>query len=99
MQLFYQGEIVGKKVTVEKTYQEMRLALKPDKTKLFLTNQYLTKNQIRSLFGRLLKKQTNERRQLLINNDKNHDESEDSDDAADYFKITTRTRMGRSESR
>jgi hypothetical protein len=87
-QLFYQGEITGKKVTVEKAHQEMRLALKPDKTKLFLTNQYLTKNQIRSLFGRLSKKQTNERRQHWINNDKNHDESEDSDeDAEDYFKI------------
>ncbi|CAF1498784.1 unnamed protein product [Adineta steineri] len=87
-QLFYQGEVVGKKVSVEKAHQEMRLALKPDKSKLFLTNQYLTKNQIRSLFGRLSKKQTNERRQHWINKDKNHDQSEDSDeDAEDYFKI------------
>ncbi len=74
-------------MTVEKAHQEMRLALKPDKTKLFLTNQYLTKNQIRPVW-QTIKKANKWTRQHWINNDKNHDESEDSDeDAEDYFKI------------
>lgn len=57
--LFDRGEETGKKVTVDVAYQEMRSALKTDNTKLFLTTQYLTKNQIRSLFGRLARKKMN----------------------------------------
>jgi hypothetical protein len=82
LQLFYHGQDTGKKVTIEKAYQDMRAALKPDKTKLFPTNQYLTKNQIRSLFGRLTKKETTERRKEWMNNDDNDDHN-----ANDYFKI------------
>ena len=58
MKLFYQGENTGKKVIVEKALQDMRSALKMDNTKQFSPNQYLTKNQIRSLFGRLARNKT-----------------------------------------
>ncbi|CAF3828684.1 unnamed protein product [Rotaria sp. Silwood1] len=44
VKLFHQGENTGKKVTVENAFQEMRRALKSNNTKLFTTNQYLTKS-------------------------------------------------------
>jgi len=56
LKLFHEGENTGKKITVEKAFQEMRRALNSDNSKLFTTDQYLTKTQIRSLFGRLSKK-------------------------------------------
>ncbi|CAF4773462.1 unnamed protein product, partial [Rotaria sp. Silwood2] len=68
VKLFRQGENTGKKVTVEGAFQEMRRALKLDNTKLFTTNQYLTKNQIRSLFCRLSKGVSMYRRSQLIHN-------------------------------
>ncbi len=49
-------------MTIDHAYQEMRSALKLDHTKLFSTTQYLTKNQIRSFFGRLAKKRSTQRR-------------------------------------
>ncbi|CAF4535520.1 unnamed protein product [Rotaria sp. Silwood2] len=94
VKLFRQGENTGKKVTVENAFQEMRRALKSDNTKLFTTNQYLTKTQIRSLFGRLSKKGSIDRRsQLIHNNEKDQKRgsyeestSSDEDDAENYFR-------------
>jgi len=86
--LFYRGNDTGKKVSIEKAYEEMRGALKPDNTKLFHSDQYLTKNQIRSLFGRLTKRETTERRNKLVNpEDNNLCTSDEEDLAEDYFKI------------
>ncbi|CAF4841424.1 unnamed protein product, partial [Rotaria sp. Silwood2] len=94
VKLFRQGENTGKKVTVEGAFQEMRRALKLDNTKLFTTNQYLTKNQIRSLFGRLSKEGSIDRRSQLIHNNENDQKqasyeqstSSDEDDAENYLR-------------
>ena len=51
--LFDQGENDGKKVTAEKAFDLMRSSLDSDNNKRFSTDQYLTKSQIRSLFGRM----------------------------------------------
>jgi hypothetical protein len=89
MKLFREGENTGKKVTVEKALQEMRRALKSDNSKLFTTKQYLTKNQIRGLFGRLTKKGSTERRvQWMQNNEKDDTStSNEEDNAEDYFMM------------
>ncbi|CAF3013467.1 unnamed protein product [Rotaria sp. Silwood2] len=94
IKLFHQGENTGKKVTVEDSFQKMRRALKSDNTKLFTTNQYLTKNQIRSIFSRLSKKGSIDRRSQFIHNNENdqkqgsYEEStnSDEDDSENYFK-------------
>jgi hypothetical protein len=89
LQLFNHGQNTGKKVTIEQAYQEMRAALKPDKSKLFSTNEYLTKNQIRSLLGRLTKSQATKQRNEWVNSNDNDSTSTTSDDdaAASYFEI------------
>ena len=94
IKLFHEGENSGKKVTVKNAFQEMRRALKSDSTKLFTTNQYLTKNQIRSLFGRLSKKGSVDRRsQLVYSNEKDQKQgscegsaTSDEDNAESYFR-------------
>lgn len=90
IQLFNRGEETGKKVSIDVAYQEMRSTLKTDNTKLFSTNQYLTKNQIRSFFGRLARKKNNNQQiQPTIDNDDNDNGSINSeeDDAEHYFKV------------
>ncbi|CAF1547066.1 unnamed protein product [Adineta ricciae] len=89
LELFRQGENTGKKVTVEDALQAMRCAVKADKSKLFTTKQYLSKNQIRSLFGRLSRKESIERRSRWtqkVQKD-NLSISSDEDDAQHYFRI------------
>ena len=94
IKLFHEGENSGKKVTVENALQEIRRALKSDSTKFFTTNQYLTKNQIRSLFGRLSKKGSVDRRsQLVYSNEKDQKQgsceesaTSDEDNAESYFR-------------
>ena len=53
--LFQRGEQTGKKFSVEKAYEEMRIARNSDGSKLFIPDQYLNQKQIRGLFGRLSK--------------------------------------------
>jgi len=92
--LFYEGENTGKKFTAEKAFEEMRRALNSDNSKLFEPNQYLTKTQIRSLFGRLSKnKSTEKRTQWTQSNEKDKTQgsdtessSSDEDNAGDYFR-------------
>ena len=52
--LFDQGANDGKKVTAEKAFELMRSSLDSDNSKRFRPEQYLTKSQIRSLFGRMV---------------------------------------------
>jgi hypothetical protein len=51
--LFDRGANDGKKVTAEKAFDLMRSTLDSDSCKRFRPDQYLTKSQIRSLFGRM----------------------------------------------
>ncbi len=87
--LFREGENTGKKLTVENALQEMCHAVKSDNSKLFTTKQYLTKNQIRGLFGRLAKKGSLERRSRWIQNNEKDKSSitSDEDEAEDYFTM------------
>ena len=66
----------------------MRHALKVDGTKLFTPSHYLTKNQIRSLFGRLSKKVSIAQRTQWMNNKEvdKQTTSSDEDNAEDYFR-------------
>ncbi|CAF2830662.1 unnamed protein product [Rotaria sp. Silwood2] len=90
----FNRETTGKKVTVKDAFQEMRRVQKSDNTKLFTTNQYLTKNQIRSILGHLSKKGSIDRRsQLMHNNEKDQKQdsykeptSSDEDGGENYFK-------------
>jgi hypothetical protein len=78
-------------VTIDHACQEMRSALKLDHTKLFSTTQYLTKNQIRSFFGRLAKKRSTQRRNQETeendNDNNNISTSRDEDVAQDYYRM------------
>jgi len=87
--LFCRGENTGKKITVEAAFQEMRLAVKSNKTKLFTPKQYLTKNQIRSLFGRLAKKASVGQRTRRMQNKENDNLSisSDEDESEYYFQL------------
>jgi hypothetical protein len=66
----------------------MRHAVKSNNSKLFSPKQYLTKNQIRSLFGRLSKKGVREQKaQWIQNREKDTaSASSDEDNAEDYFR-------------
>ena len=77
------------KITVEAAFQEMHRAVKSNKTKLFSTKQYLSKNQIRSLFGRLAKKVSVKQRTRPMQNNKgdNSSTSSNEDESEDYFKF------------
>ena len=94
IKLFHEDENSGKKVTVGNAFQEMRRALKSDNTKLFITNQYLTKNQIHSPFGRLSRKGSIDRQsQLVYSNEKDQKQgscegsaASDEDNAESYFR-------------
>lgn len=44
--LFHEGENTSNKVTIEKAYQEIRLAVKSNNSKLFTPKQYLSKERI-----------------------------------------------------
>jgi hypothetical protein len=67
----------------------MRHAVKSDNSKLFTTKQYLNKNQIRGLFGRLAKKGSNERRTRWVRNNKKDKSSTttDEEEAEDCFEM------------
>jgi hypothetical protein len=67
----------------------MRFVLKSRDTKLFSTNQYLTKNQIRRLFRRLAKQRTVQLRNHWMDDNENDETSTSSDEdaAEDYFRI------------
>jgi hypothetical protein len=86
--LFHEGEKTGKKVTAEKAYQEMRVAMKPNNMKLFTPKQYLSKNQIRGLFGRFSKKRLDGSTTQQIQNSEMEDMSPSSeeDNAEEYFR-------------
>jgi hypothetical protein len=89
MELFRVGENTGKKITVEKAFEEMRRAVNSNNSKRFTTNQYLNKSQIRGIFGRLTKKGASKRQiQMMKNNEKDDTASSSDDaDANDYFMI------------
>jgi hypothetical protein len=64
----------------------MRRAVRSNNSKLFTTKQYLTKNQIRDIFGRFTKKGSSERQTRVMKNNGKNDTptSSGEDDANEY---------------